>query len=313
MSARATGSATISFGLVSIPIKLYTATSPKTVSFNMLHKECGSRVKMQLFCPVDAKVIERSDTVKGYEHTKDQFVRFEEDELKKLQAEKSDALDIAEFVPEGSIDPIWYADAKFTAPDKGGDRAYKLLAESMARSHRVAVGRLWSHGKTQLVVLRPYGRGLVMHQMYFADEVRSFDEVPVPTKVAFKPGEEELADKLIAQLTAAEWKPEQYRDEWRERVMAAIEQKVAGQEIVTPAAAPQAEVIDLFEALKRSLASKGEAAAVNENVPSKPPPAEKSGGGEPAAAVEAEAEAPAAEKKPLKKASPRRAAKKAAG
>lgn len=256
MAARATGSATISFGLVSIPVKLYTATSPEGVSFHMLHKTCGTRVKMQLYCPFDKEIVTRRDTVKGYEHAKDQFVRFEDDELRGMEAEKTDRLDIVEFVPRGAVDWVYLEGAHYLGPGKGGDRAYKLLSESMERVGRLAVGRFGSHGKTQLVVLRPYQGGLIMHQVYYADEVRPFDEVERPGKIEFKPVEQDLADKLVEQLSSTAFRPEQYGDDYKQRVLAAVEQKVAGREIVTAAAAPQAEVIDLFEALKRSLADR---------------------------------------------------------
>lgn len=267
MAARATGSGTISFGLVSIPIKVYTATSAESVSFHMLHKTCGHRVRMQLFCPNDKEIVSRKDTVKGFEHTKDQFVQFSEDELKKLEAEKSDRVDIVEFVPESTVDFIYIADTHYLGPGKGGDRAYKLLSDAMTRTKRIAVGRQWTHGKEQLVLLRPYRGGLIMHGVYYADEVRSMDDVDRPSNnVSFKPVEEELADKLIEQLSAPEFKPEQYHDEYRDRVLAAVEQKVAGLEISTPDAPREAQIVDLFEALKKSLeGSKGGGRPANED------------------------------------------------
>lgn len=292
MAARATGSGTISFGLVSIPIKVYTATQAQSVSFHMLHKTCGHRVRMQLVCPNDKEVVSRKDTVKGFEHAKDQFVQFSEEELKKLEAEKSDRIDIVEFVPESTVDFIFIADTHYLGPGKGGDRAYKLLSDAMTRTKRIAVGRQWTHGKEQLVLLRPYKGGLIMHGVYYADEVRSMDDVERPSdNVQFKPVEEELADKLIDQLSAAEFKPEQYHDEYRDRVMAAVEQKVMGLELSTPEAAPQAQIIDLFEALKKSLEKSGKAA--NEPSAEEAPKAESTG-----EAAEGDADA-----KPVKKAS----------
>lgn len=265
MAARATASATISFGLVSIPIKLYTATSSDGVSFHMLHKTCGTRVKMQLYCPFDKEIVTRRDTVKGYEHQKDQFVRFEDDELRKLEAEKTDRLDIVEFVPESSVDWVYLAGTHYLGPGKGGDRAYKLLSESMARMKRLAVGRYYTHGKTQLVLLRPYQGGLALHQVHYASDVRSMDEVERPGAVAFKPVEQELADRLVEQLSVPAFKPEQYRDDYQDRVLAAVEQKVAGREVSASPAEPQAQVIDLFEALKRSLADKTGPGPANAN------------------------------------------------
>jgi DNA end-binding protein Ku len=253
MPARASGSATISFGLVSIPIKLYTATAPQSVSFNMLHKKCKNRIKMQLFCPIDNEVIDRRDTVKGYEYGKDQYVVFEPEELETLQAEKTDRLDIVEFVPTDSVDLVYIEQSNYLGPGKGGDRAYKLLSEAMERMNRMAVGRFWSHGKTNLVLLRPYKGGIIMHHVYYAEEVRSMDDVEFPGKLEFKPVEEELADKLIEQLSVDAFKPELYHDEYKDRVLSAVEQKMAGQVVTAPAEQPQAQIIDLFDALKKSL------------------------------------------------------------
>lgn len=254
MPARAIGSGTISFGLVSIPIKLYTATSAQSVSFNMLHKKCGGRMKQQYLCPVDNEIVARTDMVKGYEYSKDRFVQFTEEELGKLTGEKTDRLDIVEFVPDQSVDLLYVDKTYFLGPDKGGDRAYKLLSNAMLKTGKLAVGRFGTRGKEQLVLLRPYKGGLVLHYVYYADEVRSFDEVERPSEnTQFKPVEEELAEKLIEQLSVEAFRPEAFRDEYRERVVAAVEQKVAGEEISVTAAEPEAQIIDLFEALKRSL------------------------------------------------------------
>lgn len=289
MAARATGSGTISFGLVSIPFKIYTAVSPQSVSFNQLHKKCGGRIKQQLYCPIDDEVVPRTDLVKGYEVQKDKYVQFDDDELKKLEAERTDRVDIVEFVPESSVDLLYVEKSYFLGPDKGGDRAYKLLSDAMARTGRLAVGRLGTRGKEQLVLIRPYQGGLLLHHVYYADEVRSFDDVDRPGALEFKPVEEDLADKLIEQLSAPAFRPEQFHDEYRDRVLAAVEQKAAGLEIQAAPEQPQAQIIDLFEALKRSLA-KAEAA---------PAPGE---------AAEADGD-----KKPIKKVSPRPSKKQATG
>lgn len=257
MAARSVGSGTISFGLVSIPIKLYTATSPQSVGFNFVHQKCGGRVKMQYFCPLDTEVVERKDLIRGYEIAKDKFVTFTEDELKKLEGERSDRLDIVEFVPEDSVDFTFIESTVFLGPGKGGDRAYALLSDAMTRTSKVAIGRYGARGKEQLVMLRPYKNGIVMHQVYYADEVRSMDDVEYSTNVPFKQVEQELADKLIEQLSTEKFSPEKYRDEYRERVRSAVEQKAAGIEVTVPAEQPQAQIIDLFEALKRSLQEKG--------------------------------------------------------
>jgi DNA end-binding protein Ku len=258
MAARAIGSGTISFGLVSIPFKLYTAASPANVSFNMLHKKCGSRLKQQLLCPVDNVVVERSDTVKGFEFAKDQYVQFSEEELKKLEAAKTDSLELVEFVPESTVDLVYLEKSYYLGPDKGGEKAYRLLTQAMERADKIAVGRFWTRGKEQLVLLRPYrGKGLIMHQVFYANEVRSFDEVAPATAEGggFKDVEIELAQKLIEQLSVEAFEPSRFRDEYEDRVRAAVEQKIAGREIVVSEEAPKAQIIDLFEALKRSLAA----------------------------------------------------------
>jgi DNA end-binding protein Ku len=256
MASRAIGAGTISFGLVSIPVKLYTATSPQRVAFNLLHEKCGSRVKMQYYCPVDQEVIQRQDMIKGYEHAKDRFVTFTEDELKKMEAEKTDRLDIVEFVDESSLDLLYIENTYFLGPDKGGDRAYRLLSDAMTRTGKVAIGRFGRSGKQHVVALRPYRDGLVMHQLYYEDELRSMDDIDFPKNVAFRPVEEELADKLIEQLSTEELDLSKYHDEYRDRVETAVEQKIAGQEVSVAPEQPAAQIIDLFEALKRSLGNK---------------------------------------------------------
>jgi DNA end-binding protein Ku len=287
MAARSTGSATISFGLVSIPIKLYTATSPQTVSFHMLHAACGTRLRQQLVCPLDHEVVERGQASRGYEYAKDRFVVFTDDELDKLAAERTDRIDLVEFVPASTVDLVYIERTHYLGPDKGGDRAYRLLSQSMERMGRIAVGRHGTRGKSVLVLVRPYHGGLAMHAVYYADEVRSFDDVPKPGRVELRKVEEELADRLVAELSVDAFRPEAYHDEVRERVLAAVEQKVAGAEVTVAPAAPQAEIIDLFEALSKSLGDKG--------------------------APEPPAEGEAAEAAPgPKKAAPRREAKKRA-
>ncbi len=307
MAARSVGSGTISFGLVSIPIKLYTATSPQSVGFNFVHGKCGGRVKMQYMCPTDNEVVERKDLIRGYEIAKDKFVTFTEDELKKLEGERSDRLDIVEFVPEGSVDFIFIENTVFLGPGKGGDRAYALLSDAMSRTGRVAIGRYGARGKEQLVMLRPYKGGIVMHQVYYADEVRSMDDVEYSTNVPFKPVEQELADKLIEQLGSDSFSPEKYRDDYRERVRSAVEQKAAGIEVTAPPEQPQAQIIDLFEALKRSLQEKGSLPVSTSAANDSPAPVTEIG-----SAAEPAPEAETA--KPLRKAAARKPPeKKAAG
>lgn len=265
MAARSTGSGTISFGLVSIPVKLYTATSPQSVSFNQLHKKCGGRIKQQLFCPLDNEIVQRTEIAKGYEYSKDKYVQFSDEELKKLEAERTDRVDIVEFVPSQSVDFIYIERTQYLGPDRGGDRAYRLLSEAMTRTDKIAVGRYGTRGKEQLVLIRPYKGGLVMHQVFYADEVRSFDDVDHPGEIEFKPVEAELADRLIEQLSVEKFDSEKFHDDYRDRVLAAVEQKAAGEEVTVAPEAPQAQIIDLFEALKRSLKPEGEAAVAQDD------------------------------------------------
>lgn len=255
MAARSIGSGTISFGLVSIPFKLYTATSAKSVSFNMLHAKCGSRMKQQYLCPVDNEIVDRKDMVKGFEHQRDSFVRFTEEELKALEAARTNSLDLVEFVPLDTVDFLYVEKSYYLGPDKGGERAYRLLSESLQRTGRVAVGRYATRGKDNLVIVRPYKKGLVLHEVYYADEVRAFDEVETGGAFEFKQVEVELAEKLIAELAVAKFSPEKFKDEYAERVAAAVEKKVAGEEFTAQPEAPKAQIIDLLEALKRSVAS----------------------------------------------------------
>src|SRR5687767_1001403 len=184
MAARAFASGTISFGLVSIPVKLYTAASSEQVSFNMLHKKCSGRVKMQYFCPTDNEVVERSDTVKGYEHARGQYVLFTEEDLKAFEAERSNAIEITEFVPLPSVDFVHVEKSYYLGADKGGDKAYRLLGQAMTSKKMVAVGRWSARGKEQLVLVRPYEDGLILHQLFYANEVRAWEEVDSAAKVS---------------------------------------------------------------------------------------------------------------------------------
>ena len=254
MAARSIGSGTISFGLVSIPIKLFTATSPKSVGFNMLHKTCGGRLKQQLICPVDNVVVERSDTIRGFEYARDQYVKFTDEELKSLEAARTDSLELVEFVPAETVDFLFIEKTYFLGPDKGGDRAYRLLSEALEKANRLAVGRFAQRGKDNLVIIRPYKKGLILHECYYADEVRSFDDVETGGDFEFKPIELELANKLIEQLDQEKFEPSRFRDTWADKVREAVEKKVAGEEVQAAPEAPKAQIIDLLEALKRSVA-----------------------------------------------------------
>lgn len=254
MAARAIASGTISFGLVSIPVKLFTATSSEQVRFNMLHAETKGRVKQQYVLASTGEVVDRKSMAKGYEYARGQYVVFTEEELKKLEAERSSSIDIVEFVPLGTVDLIHVEKTYYLGADKGGDKAYKLLSTAMLQTDKVAVGRWAARGKEQLVIIRPYHDGLLLHQMFYANEVRSFEEVDTTANVQFKDIERELAIKLINELSVDTFDPSKYHDEYAERVKAAVDQKIAGQEVAIVGEVPRAEIIDLFEALKQSLA-----------------------------------------------------------
>ncbi|HLV00106.1 MAG TPA: Ku protein [Acidobacteriota bacterium] len=254
MSARSMASGTISFGLVAIPVKLYTTIDYSTsVSFNQLHSVCGTRLKQQMYCPTCDTVVEREDIVKGYEFAKGQYVLFSEEELKKLAIESTHAIEIKEFVPLKEVDPIYYDRSYFLGPDRGGDRPYSLLREALVQTQRAALGTYTARGKQYLILLRPYQEGLILQQLHYANEIKSFSEVPLGNGEV-KESELKLAQQLIEQTATDEFRPENYRDEVRDQVLAMIEQKVKGEEIAAPKQeAPKAQIIDLMEALKASL------------------------------------------------------------
>jgi DNA end-binding protein Ku len=255
MAARSIGSLTISFGLVAIPVKLYSATqSANAISFNLLHKGCGSRLKQQYICAKDGSIVERDDMVKGYEFAKDQYVTFAPEEIKALEEAGTHAVEISEFVPVESIDPVYFDKTYYLAPDKGAGRPYGLLTEALKQAQRAAVGRWAARGKAYIVLLRPVGDVLTMQQLHFAADVRSATEIEIP-KPDVKPAELKLAQQLIDQQTSEKFDPAVYTDELRARIEAAIQKKVEGAEISVSELAPTGEskVIDLMEALRASL------------------------------------------------------------
>jgi DNA end-binding protein Ku len=255
MAARSIGSLTISFGLVAIPVKLYSATqSGNSISFNLLHKDCGSRLKQQYLCLKHGSVVERDEMVKGYEFAKDQYVSFTPEEIKALDEAGTHAVEITEFVPVESIDPVYFDKTYYLAPDKGAAKPYGLLTEALKETKRVAVGRWASRGKGYVVALRPVDNVLTMQQLHYAADVRPASEVDVP-KPDVKPQELKLARQLIEQQTGERFDPSAYADEVRARIEAAIQRKVEGQEISISSPTPEGEgkVIDLMEALRASL------------------------------------------------------------
>ena len=258
MPLHSVGSGTISFGLVSIPIKMFSAASSAGVSFNQIHQKCGGRIRQQLICPTCNEVVERSALVKGYEFAKDQYVQFTEAELKTLEDEASKMIDITEFVPLDQVDPIYFEKTYYLGPDKGGEKAYRLLTDAMGKSGRVALAKFVMRGKENLVLIRAAQDGLMLHTMYFADEIKDFGEVDKGDDAKVKPGELELAERLVSELSSKAFRPEQYHDEYRNRVLQVVESKVEGKEVTTLAPqAHRAQVIDLMDALKQSLGKRG--------------------------------------------------------
>ncbi len=254
MSARAISTGTVSFGLVSIPVKLYSTNQTSVgISFNLLHKKCNSRLKQQYICPKDSETVSRDEMVKGYEFAKDQYVIFTEEELKAIEEAASKAIEIAEFVPADKVDPIYFEGAYYLGPDKGGERAFRLLAEAMRQSHQCAIAKHISRGKQSLVLVRPFENGLIMQQLRYADEVRPFSEVPIGEAEVKEP-ELKLAMQFVGQLTSDAFQPEKYEDEYRKRLQEIIDRKAQGQAVtLSPAEAPKGQIIDLMEALKASL------------------------------------------------------------
>ena len=251
---RAIGTGQIAFGLVSIPVKLFSAAeSSERISFNMLHAECGSRIQQQLFCPKDERTIDRSETVKGYEFSKGQYVLFSEEELKMLEEKSTQQIDITEFVRSDQIDPVYFSKPYYLGPDKNASRAYSLLARAMQETGRWAVAKYAARGKGYLVVIRPLGKGLVMQQLYYPNEIRSFDEIDLGD-TAVKDNELKMAVQLAEMSASDEFHPENYRDEVQDRIKALIQRKVEGEEITESMFdEPKAQVIDLMDALRKSL------------------------------------------------------------
>jgi DNA end-binding protein Ku len=258
MAARNIGSATISFGLVSVPVNLFSSSeSSAAISFNMIHSKCGSRLKQQYICAKEGMVVEKDEISKGYEFSKDQYVLFSAEEVKALDEKATNTIDIGEFVPLAAVDRIYLEKLYYLGPGKGGERAYKLLVAALADTGRAALGQYSARGKQYLALVRPMGDILVMEQLHYQGEIRSADDVPRP-EVTLKDAELALARQLIEQGSVDEFRPQNFHDTVRERVLEAIQRKVDGQEITAEATeAPQTKIIDLMDALKASLAKRG--------------------------------------------------------
>ncbi|MEM7362956.1 MAG: Ku protein [Pseudomonadota bacterium] len=255
---RPIASASISFGMVSIPVKLFSsADTSSAVSFNRLHKECGSRLKQQYICSKGCGVIPREDMIKGYQFARDQYVTLTDEEIKALEAVKSETIDIVEFVPLETVDRINLEKVYFLSPGKGGDRPYRLLSIALQRTGKAGIARYAARGKGYLVMIRPMGDGLAMEQLHYADDLRSFDEVEVPD-VDVKDAEVDLAIQIIEQVSVEDYDPTKYNDEVKEKVLEQIQQKIDGKEVIEMPQEPAEEkIVDLMDALKASLANKG--------------------------------------------------------
>lgn len=254
MALRPLRNATISFGLVNIPVRFYTATKSEDIHFNLLHQSCGTRVSRKWWCAQHDTAIEHGEMIKGYPIAKNQYITFTDEEIEALDNDDNRALDITEFVDLDSIDPVFFEKAYFLGPAPGGGKTYKLLATAMKKQNKVALARWVSGSREHLVVLRPFEEGLVLHTMYYADEVRDFtavekEDAPVKEK------EIQLAEMLINELTEEAFDPLRYKDEYRERLMDRIAEKSKGKTIISKSREDEhpGEVVDIMEALRRSL------------------------------------------------------------
>jgi DNA end-binding protein Ku len=282
----------ISFGLVSVPVRLYAAARAEHVSFNQIHEPCGSRIKQQTVCPACERVVERNELMKGYQVDRDAYVLVSGDELKTLEADSSEAMEIAQFVSLSEVDPIYFESSFYSAPEDPGRRAYGLLLQAMEKLNVAAIAKVTLHQREQIVLMRPYHQGIILHTLYFPAEVREISEYGKTENMTLQKPEIDLAEQFIRQLTA-KFEPEQYKDEYQQRVLDMIETKRAGQVVAGQPLKPKlAPVIDLMEALKKSIAERGTgaAAAAPTSAPALVEPSKK----------KAPKSAPAAEAKPAR-------------
>ncbi|MBV9496409.1 MAG: Ku protein [Acidobacteria bacterium] len=270
MALRPLRNATISFGLVSIPVRFYTATKSEDVHFNLLHESCGTRVQRKWWCPHHEKIVDSSELIRGYAVTKNKYVTFTDEEIEALETDDNRALEIGEFLDLGQLDPVFFEKAYFLGPAPGGGKTYKLLATAMKKENKVALARWVSANREHLVVIRPYEGGLILHTMFYADEVRDFDAIDLEdSKVSDK--EIKLAEMLINELTEKKFNPLQFKDEYRERLLARIKAKSQGKTIVAeePEEEKGGEVIDIMEALRRSLGGGGGSTTSRKRAPAR--------------------------------------------
>jgi len=259
MASRPVANGSISFGLVSIPVKLFSATRSRSVSFHLIHAKDNSRIQQRIYCPVDDAIVDRSELIRAFEIEKGKYVPFSNEELEKLEARENQAVEITEFVPLAQVDPIFFDNAYHLGCEPAAERAYKLLASVMNESKRVAIAHFTMRNKEHLVIIRPYEKGLMMHTMYYGDEIVEAADIDRGESAKVNDRELELAKRLVDDLTEKKFDPAKYHDTYRERVLEAAQNKAAGQEAVaTPAEEHRGKVIDLMAALKASLEKRGE-------------------------------------------------------
>lgn len=249
----------LTFGLISMPVRMFAAARGERISFNQLHKECHSRLKQPLFCPVCNRNVERSEIVKGYEYEKDQYVLFSEEELDKIEPPSARVMEILEFVKLSEMDPLYFDSSYYVSPEDAGVKAYQLLMKAMEQSGYGAIAKLTMHQREHIVIVRPGTKGMTLHTMFYSNEIRAAESVPTD-KVEVKDQEKKLAQQLIESL-AAPFDPQKYRDEYQENLRAMISAKLQGRQVTEVPQPHLAPVIDLMEALKKSLAEKKAPAA----------------------------------------------------
>lgn len=262
MALRPLRNATISFGLVSIPVRFYTATKTEDVHFHLLHESCGTRVNRKWWCPHHEKIVPSDELIRGYAISKNKYVTFTDEEIEALETDDNRSLEITEFVDLTQIDPVFFEKAYFLGPAPGGGKTYKLLATALKKQGKVALGSWVTANRAHLVVVRPYEEGLILHTMYYADEVRDFGAIEHEAGHVTEK-ETKLAEMLIDELTEAKFNPLQFKDEYRERLLDRIRAKSQGKTITAeePEKEKGGEVVDIMEALRRSLQGGGRAPA----------------------------------------------------
>jgi DNA end-binding protein Ku len=258
MAPRSSASVTVTFGLLSVPAKLFTAVSEKSVSFEQQHAECGGKVRQQHVCVEHDAVIPREAMVKAFAVERGKRVTFTDDELTRLKSPRTDELELQVFMPRGAVDAIFFAKTYFVGAGDGGEAGYSLLVDSLNDVGAIAIGRLFTRGRDQLVLLESNGERLLLRELYYANEVRSHGEtVPVSERVESPEHNRTLARQIIQQSWQTEFAPDQFRDTYPERVRVAAAEKVAGRDVPVPEAVPERKVVSLVDALRGTLAAKG--------------------------------------------------------